>query len=382
MTSDELLSKTISYLRFPLTVGVVFIHFDLSTGLDIGGMTYGMNNPDWYFFIINMISGTLATIGVPLFFLISGFLFFYRKDFSCEVYRQKLQSRFMTLFVPYTLWNLIAIIWQLKCFLPGVSSFYPPVEVQITPARIFNTFFCNTTAGSGIFVSAQSGAMGGVIIPVDGPLWYVRDLMVMVVVSPVIYWLIKRIRNWYVLLVGIVWYFSPFILPKDNYTLIYINMIVTAAFFFSIGAYFSIHKENFVMCFRKLKYVPLAYLIIAIADVMTKEMVFNSYIHKLGILLGIVSVVIMTSYLLEHKKIKVNATLANSSFFIFALHYMIITNIGKVAFILLRVPDNNPFAMLTLYFGTVIVTITICLVFYVLLKRYMPRTCNLLTGGR
>lgn len=161
MTSDELLSKTISYLRFPLTVGVVFIHFDLSTGLDIGGMTYGMNNPDWYFFIINMISGTLATIGVPLFFLISGFLFFYRKDFSCEVYRQKLQSRFMTLFVPYTLWNLIAIIWQLKCFLPGVSSFYPPVEVQITPARIFNTFFCNTTAGSGIFVSAQSGAMGG-----------------------------------------------------------------------------------------------------------------------------------------------------------------------------------------------------------------------------
>lgn len=223
---------------------------------------------------------------------------------------------------------------------------------------------------------------GGVIIPVDGPLWYVRDLMVMVVVSPVIYWLIKRIRIWYVLLVGIVWYFSPFILPKDNYTLIYINMIVTAVFFFSIGAYFSIHKENFVMCFRKLKYVPLAYLIIAIADVMTKEMVFNSYIHKLGILLGIVSVVIMTSYLLEHKKIKVNATLANSSFFIFALHYMIITNIGKVAFILLRVPDNNPFAMLTLYFGTVIVTITICLVFYVLLKRYMPRTCNLLTGGR
>lgn len=158
MTHDVLLSKTISYLRFPLTVGVVFIHFDLSQGLDIAGATHGLNNPNWYYFIINLISGTLATIGVPLFFLISGFLFFYRRDFDETVYKQKLKSRFMTLFIPYVLWNMIAIVWQLKCFLPGVSVFYPPVEMQITPVRVFNTFFCNT---NGIFVTAQNTGWGG-----------------------------------------------------------------------------------------------------------------------------------------------------------------------------------------------------------------------------
>ena len=115
MTDDELLSKTISYLRFPLTVGVAFIHFDLSQGLDIKGLTYGLNNPDWYFFIINLISGTLATTGVPLFLVISGYLFFYRKDFSGDVYKQKLKSRAKTLLVPFILWNVIAILWQLKC---------------------------------------------------------------------------------------------------------------------------------------------------------------------------------------------------------------------------------------------------------------------------
>ena len=130
MTNDELLSKTISYLRFPLTVGVVFIHFGLSKGLNIHGVKQGLENPDWYFFIIKLISETLARIGVPLFFIISGFLFFYRNDFSKDVYRKKLRTRFITLFVPFVLWNCVAIMWKLKCLLPGISSFYRPVEIE------------------------------------------------------------------------------------------------------------------------------------------------------------------------------------------------------------------------------------------------------------
>ena len=85
MTNEELLSKTISYLRFPLTVGVVYIHFSLEEGLAINGKIYGLDNPDWYFFIVNLISQTFARVGVPLFFVISGFLFFYRIDFNSDV---------------------------------------------------------------------------------------------------------------------------------------------------------------------------------------------------------------------------------------------------------------------------------------------------------
>ncbi len=56
MTSDELLSKTISFLRFPLTVGVVFIHFSLVKGLNVQGVRHGLDNPEWYFFIMNLLS--------------------------------------------------------------------------------------------------------------------------------------------------------------------------------------------------------------------------------------------------------------------------------------------------------------------------------------
>lgn len=381
MTNEELLSKTISYLRFPLTVGVVFIHFDLSQGLDIGGMTHGLNNPEWYFFIINLISGTLASIGVPLFFIISGFLFFYHNDFNRDIYKQKLLSRSKTLLVPYILWNLIAILWQFKCFLPGVSSFYPPVEFQLTPMRILNSFFYSR---NGIFVCTQTAeiAGGGPILPIDGPMWYVRDLIVMVMLSPVIHWLTKKIGYWFVTTNGLVWFLSQLILSKESPIEVYLSMVLTASFFFAWGAFYSISNENFVMRFRQMKYAPYIYVILAIIDVLTKDMFYNSYIHKAGILLGIVSVVLITSKLLENNKIKVHKTLANSSFFIFALHYMIINNIGKMTFILLHIPDNNPFAMLSLYLGTTIVTILFCLCLYLLLRRYTPRICSILTGGR
>lgn len=76
MNNDELLSKSISYIRFPLTFLIVFIHFNLFQGLNIRGTVYGLDNPDWYFFIVTIISQVIAKIGVPLFFVISGFLFF------------------------------------------------------------------------------------------------------------------------------------------------------------------------------------------------------------------------------------------------------------------------------------------------------------------
>lgn len=379
MTDDELLSKTISYLRFPLTVGVAFIHFDLSQGLDIKGLTYGLNNPDWYFFIINLISGTLATTGVPLFLVISGYLFFYRKDFSGDVYKQKLKSRAKTLLVPFILWNVIAILWQLKCFLPGVSAFYPPVEVQITPIRVLHTFLCNY---NGIFVSAQNEGWRGVLIPIDGPLWFVRDLMVMVILSPVVHWLIKKTGFCFVAINALVWFLSPLFLSKDSPIEFYISILVSVSLFFSWGAYYSISKENLCVRFRTMKYAPYLYVFVAIADVLTKGMGYNSYINKADILFGIVSIVSIASHLLEKKKVKVNDTLANSSFFIFALHFMIITNIGKMAFIILHVADNNSYEMLALYFGTVIFTILVCLGLYVLLRRCTPRVCNVLTGGR
>lgn len=377
MKDEELLSKTINYLRFPLIVGVVFIHFNLTDGFNIHGVTYGLENPDWFFFIVIFISEVWGHISVPLFFIISGFLFFYHKSFDRNIYQKQIRSRIKTLLIPYLLWNLIAIVFKLKCFLPVISSFYRPLEIQISFTRIFNTFFCNSNT-NGILISPYVSLSG--LYPINTPLWFVRDLMVMVILSPIIYYVIKKAGQWFILAVGLAWFFSSIILPEGNSFWEYIEMLLTATFFFSWGAFYSINHDSFVRCFRKISYAPLFYFPLAVVDALTKGLVF--YIHHAGILVGVVSVVVVVSLLLQSNKVKVNDILANSSFFIYALHILFIGDVGKLAFTLLHIPGNNPYAMLAFYFCVPIFTILVCLFLYLFLKRYALNVCNILTGGR
>lgn len=41
--------------------------------------------------------------------------------------------------------------------------------------------------------------------PIDGPLWFVRDMMVMMVISPLVLFVIKKIKNFTLPLLVLVW---------------------------------------------------------------------------------------------------------------------------------------------------------------------------------
>ena len=84
MTNDELLSKTIGYLRFPLAVGVVLIHNKMGE-INIQGDVINYKDWPWLSHTMDFFSAVLPTIAVPLFFFISGFLFFYNVDFDESV---------------------------------------------------------------------------------------------------------------------------------------------------------------------------------------------------------------------------------------------------------------------------------------------------------
>ena len=289
MTNDDLLSKTISFLRFPLTVGVVFIHFNIvNDGFTINGIKCGLNNPDWYYYTINFFSEVLPRLCVPLFFLISGFLFYYRKNFNYNVYKQKLRTRTMTLLIPYFLWNIIAILITSSKKLPFISSIFPNesnMNIILSPERIFKTFFAYSP-NEGIFVNPiiedATTNVSLVPLPINTPMWYVRELIVMVIITPIIYWLIKRSGLLFITFLGVVWYLlKPLHLDES-----YLGPFSCAAFFFSCGAYFSINRMNFVDYMRKFKYMPILYLLLAIVDTLTKNAGYNTFIHNAGILAG------------------------------------------------------------------------------------------------
>jgi surface polysaccharide O-acyltransferase-like enzyme len=384
MTSDDFLSKTISSLRFPLMLGVVFLHNDFAEeGFSMHGVKYGLDNPYWYYLIFRFISQVLALTCVPLFFLFSGFLFFYRSDFNGEVYRQKLATRTRTLLVPYLLWNTIAILFTLAQKLPVLSSVFTHadnIEVHWSPIRIFNTYFADSDNG-GIFVSTMKDAATAVSdspYPIDGPLWYVRELMVMILLAPVVYWLMKRMQLWLVVALGIAWCLLEAVLMPNGGWLV---LLSKAAFFFSWGAYYSINKTTFTDAMGKHKWVPCLYLLMAIADTLTKNTAYNPYIHYPGIVAGVVAAVVVVSALLQKGMIRANDTLAGSSFFIYALHIMMLHSVGKLLFVAMRCPDNT-YAMLFLYFATPVLTAAIGLILYQLSKYYLTPMWNWLSGGR
>ena len=87
--ADELQSRVIAFLRFPLIVGVVFIH-NYRPSIIVGNEVMGSEtHMPTYSFIGQLFSQYIGWISVPLFFFFSGFLFFYKADYSLQTYIYK-----------------------------------------------------------------------------------------------------------------------------------------------------------------------------------------------------------------------------------------------------------------------------------------------------
>lgn len=366
MTNDELLSKTISYLRFPLTVGVVFIHNRMTT-VNIQGeeMNYGDLWP-WLSYIITFFSYVVSAVSVPLFFFISGFLFFYKVDFCKDVYRKKLKSRRDTLLVPYLIWNFMAFLILLTQMHPRFSSLFPLLsDYRIDITEFLSYFWAKYL---------PMDPVGEVETPLNPSLWFVRDLMLLAIASPLVYWVIKRLKSPAILLLCIVWFFD---LGKQ--VGLY-GMSQQSIFFFPLGAYFSINRINFIEFVRNAQWAPCIYAVLAVADTISDGQPYNYWFHNTGILTGLIAVTYIVSTLLRQDKVRISQFLSGSSFFVFAAHELFIGKFMKALVMIIQ--PQSPYVVLLLYFLIPIATILVCLGAYWLLSRWAPGMAKVLTGGR
>lgn len=205
-----------------MIVGVVLWHsfFEGIMGLDIPDSGIPIYHTTSFF-----ISRILASVAVPLFFFISGYLFFFRTTFSVDVYKKKLKSRIKTLLIPYLFWNFVVLVghWIVTVLSPVQLTSGAYKQVSDYTVCDYLISFWNING-----------------MPVNGALWFIRDLMVMLVFSPLVYWCLRYFR-WYILLVlGCIWLVGGTLeIPRMD-----------AVFFFFVGAWFSITGRNFVADFK------------------------------------------------------------------------------------------------------------------------------------
>lgn len=77
MNNENLQSQTINYLRFPLIILVIFIHSYGTVTIQSNSIEV-MSNQSVFNNVSYLLSMVFARLAVPLFFLISGFLYFYK----------------------------------------------------------------------------------------------------------------------------------------------------------------------------------------------------------------------------------------------------------------------------------------------------------------
>ena len=366
-SDGQLLSKTIDFLRFPLIVGVVFIHTDFSN-IVIGGVKQiSFVNFPVFARIFFLFSKVIFEVCVPLFFFISGFLFFYRTEgFSLKIYLKKLKSRVHSLLIPYVFWNVVVLVFLFLAQTLFSGSLVSGVNKLIVNYGVTDWLwsFWDTSHVNPHFDKT---------LPVNSPFWFIRDLMVVVVLSPVFYFLIKKLGVIAVGLLGLLWLYNPyFYLPGCS---------TAAFFFFAAGAYFSVYKKDFVALIKPhVSWTARLYIFLILAEFYFLGKSWWPYLYCANVMVGILFSIGLSAHFMENGRWRASAFLANASFFIFAYHRLPLVFVIKFLFNIVR-PQSDA-ELLFLYLLCPAIVILIGLLLYSLLKRVLPTFTAIICGGR
>lgn len=376
---DVLQSRVIDGLRFPLAVAIIFIHSFGEPEVNVSDINWSsITGMDVYNLLRILFSHVISHLAVPSFFLISGYLFFFNlKQWNKSVYLSKIRKRLRTLLIPYILWNLIPVLIVICIYLKNYilkGESLSGLSAYFEANGWWHMFWDCNRWGERVNMFGMSNFMTG---PVNLPLWFLRDLIVVSLCTPFIYWLIKRIKGYGIVVLGTAYLFR--IWPSVS------GLTITSLFFFSMGAYLSINRKNIIEEFGRLKYPAYvsAFIIMIIMTIFDGSNTYVGYrIYPFFIVIGVCALFNLATKSVGSKKYrKSNAILVNSAFFIYASHWFMI--LGKCQnFVEKLIPWNTPFALIGKYMLIPLVTAGLCLIIYCLMKRVFPKTLNILTGSR
>lgn len=357
MNTEQLQTNTLSALRFPLIIGVVFIHSrftDIITQEGIISLTRDIF--PIYTLLSNLISNVFSRISVPLFFAISGYFFFYRVNIlNVHVYIHKLKRRLKSLLIPYIIWNFIVILILLAAEL-CIPEMMSGLKKSITKWNITDWFYNLYT------------------VPISYQFWFIRDLILLCIFSPIIYYGIKYGKRPFILALSILWIFDLW--PNIP------GFSIVGIFSFSVGAYFSINQINFITILSKnTTILGSLYVILSILEVtIVQQQSWLTYYHNINMIIGMSFLTALFAKLqIKGHKVE-NPILTKSSFFIFAYHVMPLVLILKICFKI--IPSYNELSLICIYLFSTIFIIMVGIGLGTVLKKYFPTVYKVISGGR
>lgn len=348
-------SELIKTMRFPLIVLVLYEHSVRPYGAPI---TLSLDSANVFHFFTEMVSHFLCPIAVAWFFFFSGFLFYHNLregQFGRQWAAQKWNRRVHSVLIPHLLWNLLNVLAVLLVtFLFGQFGIIPTSD-QMELVREGPLFW---------FITG----------PIDLPLWYLRDLMVMSLLAPAFYYPIKNCP-WISLAVILLLYLASFKLDF---------FLFPTFSLFGMGVWMSIRKDNLIAFCRALKYpaAAIAFFLLPFATFFYGgDHDYDRFFRLLFIPSGMITFLNICDYLFDIDRWRnLMLKLTETVFFIYAAHEIYILGWTKGLFI--RIFGETLAAKWIAYLFVPIVTGAVCLALFYLLKRIMPKTLAFACGWR
>ena len=206
------------------------------------------------------------------------------------------------------------------------------------------------------------------------PMWYLRDLIVFFVLSPVIYWCIKRVKVSF--LIVLFFCYLTDIWPQ-------IQGLSSSMVFFVLGAYLAVNDKNIIseVYKRRNKFYIITFILLPLMIYYDGRYTsIGNLIYPFFVFTLVPVYISVGISLMLKNKINLMLQLSQSSFFIFALHTMILGYCASI--IKLIIPSDFWILASMRYLLTPLFCVLVCYACYNIMKRIVPNCLSTLIGGR
>lgn len=322
---------------------------------------------DINFYVQAIISGKIGRMAVPFFFITSGFLFFLKVNQHIQSVFVNQRKRVRSLLLPYVFACIFFVLTYSLSIIPALSKFFNGAPDYFS--EDFNVFR---------FLRSVFWMNEGRDSPLAFQLWYLRDLILLVVISPLIY-LLLRYLGWLVIPLLIFLLFREIHFPHLP------TSMSTSFLWFTFGGLIGFKHVN-INYFRTKWSWLFMLLFISIGMI---ELCFPLIIHlpfysdNVVILLGIIGCWLFYDYVSQNSALAPKHSLilraSTFTFFVYLYHEPTINIIRKL--IVIGVGKTS-FGYLLSYLISPLLFYLFAAIVAIYLIKIVPAFYRLLTGGR
>jgi len=346
---DATVSARINLMRIVLISGIIFVHVPYDPATSPYAGTFG--GLDW---LRVFLADSLFRIGVPCLSAISGYLLFHR-GLAAFDYRKTLRGKASTILLPFLLWNTAFLVLVYAAQSRGIGFGYLPDVVHAGPRDWMNL------------------ALAVEAWPINIPLYFLRDLLLCLVLSPLIAFAVRRYPRTVLALM-----LAYAVLPLPNGIFLKKSIL----FGFSLGAALALHRVDIRHLDRFA--VPVVAAALAMAVLLSFALyaygpdfpVWLDMLRSLAAIAGIFGAWALSALLIRTGTGRALSRLGGLSFWIFCGHYPLLILFWMV-WNRLGIADYPLF-----YAASPVLALTILVSTHAAARRFAPGLSAVLTGRR